>query len=148
MYFGVCVTILITFFWVGTTHCFKFLFLPSTKLHHSLSSSLKGSGTHQHTTTSVLKSLALPYSPSFTASMTTQPSIFSDNTTVRLKDKSGAHEHHDPHQFQAPFFASWFCTNFVILFFPIYLMFRGLAKKCGANTDTLGSEVNLQRRPR
>lgn len=137
MYFGVCVTILITFFWVGTTHCFKFLFLPSTKLHHSLSSSLRGVGPHQHTTTSVLKSLALPY-----ASTIYQPQhdpLFIDNTTSRSKGK-GAHDDplHDPHQFKAPFFASWFCTNFVILFFPIYLLFRGIARKCGANTETIG----------
>lgn len=139
MYFGVCVTILITFFWVGTTHCFKFLFLPSTRLHHSLSSTLRGSSTHQHTTTSVLQSLALPYSSS-SVSITTQDSLFSENATSRpSKAKAGqVDEHHDPHQFRAPFFASWFCTNFVILFFPIYLMFRGLAKRCGANTETMG----------
>lgn len=137
MYFGVCVTILITFFWVGTTHCFKLLFLPSTTLHHSLSSTLRASGMHHHTTTSVLKSLALPYSS--TVSITTQDSLFSENSTTRpTKVKSGLSDDHDPHQFKAPFFASWFCTNFVILFFPIYLMFRGLAKKCGANTETIG----------
>lgn len=140
MYFGVCVTILITFFWVTTTHCFKFLFLPSTKLHHSLSSSLRGGGTHHHTTTSVLKTLALPYSSSLAISITTQNALFSENATSRpSKVKSDLlDEPQDPHQFRAPFFASWFCTNFVILFFPIYLLFRGLAKKCGANTETLG----------
>lgn len=135
MYFGVCVTILITFCWVGTTHCFKFLFLPSTKLHYSLQSTLKGSGSHHHTTTSVLKSLSLPYSPS--VSITAHDILFSDNATTNPK-KLKPEEHHDPHQFRAPFFASWFCTNFVILFFPVYLIFRGLAKKCGANTETIG----------
>lgn len=137
MYFGVCVTILITFFWVGTTQCFKFLFLPSLHYHHSATT--KGSSMHQHTTTSVLKTLALPYSAS-SVSMTTQDSLFGENTTTRPgKEKSGiVEEFNDPRQFRAPFFASWFCTNFVILFFPIYLMFRGLAKKCGANTETLG----------
>lgn len=139
MYFGVCVTILITFFWVGTTHCFKFLFLPSTILHPSLSSTLRDSGRHNHTKTSVLKSLALPYSSSSTFSITTQDSLFSENATMGpTKVKSELTDDHDPHQFRAPFFTSWFCTNFVILFFPIYLLFRGLAKKCGANTETLG----------
>lgn len=138
MYFGVCVTILITFFWVGTTHCFKFLFLPSTRLHHSLSSTLKGDIYHQHhTTTSVLKTLALPYSSSSTA--TVQENMFSENATISSTIvKQGSTDDHDPHQFKAPFFASWFCTNFVILFFPVYLMFRGVAKKCGANTETIG----------
>lgn len=124
MYFGVCVTVLITFFWVGTTHCFKFLYLPSTKFHHSLQSKL---GTHYHTTTSVLKTLDLPY---------TIPMREVDNATKSTKVKSI--DDHDPHQFRAPFFASWFCTNFVILFFPIYLLFRGVARKCGANTETIG----------
>lgn len=133
MYFGVCVTILITFFWVGATHGFKFLFLPSTRLHNSLQSKL---GTHYHTTGSVLKTLALPYS---STSFVTLSIKDSENSTKPIKVKSmlGDSEH-DPHQFRAPFFASWFCTNFVILFFPIYLLFRGLARKCGANTETLG----------
>lgn len=135
MYFGVCVTILITFFWVGTTHCFKFLFLPTSKFHHSLQSKL---GVHYHTTTSVLKSLALPYSATPLISIpTTQDS---ENSTKLLRgSKSGLDDiDHDPHQFKAPFFASWFCSNFVILFFPIYLLFRGLARRCGANTECLG----------
>lgn len=134
MYFGVCVTILITFFWVGTTHCFKFLFLPSTKFHHSLQSKL---GTHYHTTTSVLKTLALPYS---STSLVSLPTLDSDNSTKSIKVKSGlnTNSEHDPHQFRAPFFASWFCSNFVILFFPIYILFRGFARRCGANTECFG----------
>lgn len=132
MYFGVCVTILITFFWVGTTHCFKFLFLPSTKLHYSLSSTLRG-----HSKTDFFNALNVrPYSSPSTVSIPTQDSPLSDNSTSKpTKIKP---DDIDPHQFRAPFFASWFCTNFVILFFPIYLMFRGLAKKCGAHTETLG----------
>lgn len=136
MYFGVCVTILITFFWVGTTHCFKFLFLPSTKLHPSLSIRNSGSTQH-HTTSSVLNKLSLPYSSSF--GLTTKSPPFSENVTTTTPGlRPSFDEHVDQYQFRAPFFASWFCTNFVILFFPIYLMFRGLAKKCGANTETLG----------
>lgn len=136
MYFGVCVTILITFCWVGTTHCFKFLFLPSTKLHYSLSSKLKDNVAHHHTTTSVLESLK-PFAPSSSVSLA---DIFiSDNSSYSTKSKSGiVVEHFDPHQFRAPFFASWFCTNFTILFFPVYIIFRGLARKCGANTETIG----------
>ncbi|KAG5670094.1 hypothetical protein PVAND_000378 [Polypedilum vanderplanki] len=137
MYIGVCVTILITFFWVATTHCFKFLFLPSTKLHHSLSATFRSSYTmHQHTTSSVLKTIAFPYS---TSSMsTTQNSLTSENTTTKPTKVRMSLNETDPMQFQAPFFASWFSTNFVILFFPIYLMLRGIAQKCGANTETLG----------
>lgn len=120
MYFGVCVTILITFFWVGTTHCFKFLFLPTTKFHHSLSSTLRGNGaTHQQAITSVWKTWALP-----SISITTQDSMFSDNgTTKSSKVKPGMAADHDPHQFKAPFFARWdnFMSHvewFLKLFFP------------------------------
>lgn len=92
---------------------------------------------YHHTTASVLQSLALPYSQSST--VTTQDTLFSDNATIEpSKVKPGSIDDYDPGQFKAPFFASWFCTNFVILFFPVYLMFRGLAKKCGANTETIG----------
>lgn len=122
MYFGVCVTVLITFFWVGTTHCFKFLYLPSSKFHNPL----QKHGIQLHTTNSVLRNLALTY---------TIP-IHEVDSNKSTKVKSG--DDHDPHQFRAPFFASWFCTNFVILFFPIYLLFRGIARRCGANTETIG----------
>ncbi|KAL7023787.1 hypothetical protein ACKWTF_012779 [Chironomus riparius] len=130
MYLGVCVTILITFFWVGTTHCFKFLFLPSTKLHHSLSSTFRSSNImHHHTTSSVLKTLALPYQ--------TYQDSYENSTTKTSRVRLSLNET-DPMQFRAPFFASWFSTNFVILFFPIYLMFRGIASKCGAHNETFG----------
>lgn len=137
MYFGVSVTILITFFWVGTTHCFKFLFLPSTQLHHSLSSS-----TSTHTTTSVLQSLqsfqTLPYSSSITT-QNSMPSFFNENATLKPTiTKTKTEDPAGGYQFNAPFFAAWFCTNFSILFFPIYLIGRGFARQCGAETETLG----------
>jgi solute carrier family 35, member F3/4 len=124
MYFGVCVTVLITFFWVGTTHCFKFLFLPSNKFHKSLSTS----SSKNHTMESVRQLFPLPFSMS-TAS--TKPTRDYGNATISSTSE-------EAYRFNAPFFASWFCTNFVILFFPLYLMFRGLAKRCGANTETIG----------
>lgn len=136
MYIGVCVTILITFFWVGTTHCFKFLFLPSTKLHYSFSSLRNNNAFHHHTTNSFLKSLALPYS---TPSILTQDRLLSENTTFKpLINLSSSNSTEKSYQFQAPFFASWFSTNFVILFFPIYLMFQSIAQKCGAAPETFG----------
>lgn len=130
MYIGICVTILITFFWVSTTHCFKFLFLPSTKLHHSISSSFRNT-LHHHTTSSVLKTLTLPYTKF------KYKSEEKENTTFKpIKERTSLNET-DSQQFQAPFFASWFSTNFVILFFPTYLIFREIARKCGKNTETV-----------
>lgn len=118
MYTGIVVTILITFFWVGASHCFYFLF-ASPKLHESL-----------------LKALKLPHLTSMLTSSSLMDSRTNLNDTIK-PTKSTKHEINQI-QFQAPFIASWLSTNFVILFFPSYLLFRGIARKCGANTETFG----------
>jgi solute carrier family 35, member F3/4 len=137
MYFGVCVTIFITFCWVGSTHCFYFLFLPSTKLHHSLSSSMKGNNEISNnnidntshldqgriSSQSVFKAITMPLN---------QPSSSTISVTTSKVKKP------EDLQFKAPFFASWFSTNFAILFFPLFLIFRGCASKCGTNNETIG----------
>lgn len=117
MYIGIVVTILITFFWVGASHCFYFLF-ASPKLHESL-----------------LKALSLSHLTSMLAS-SSQVDVGGLNDTNKAT-KSTKLEINQT-QFQAPFIASWLSTNFVILFFPSYLLFRGIARKCGANTETFG----------
>lgn len=124
MYTGIVVTILITFFWVGASHCFYFLF-ASPKLHESL-----------------LKALRLSHLTSMLTSSSLMESGTEANSGGNLNDtikptKSTKLEINQI-QFQAPFIASWFSTNFVILFFPCYLLFRGIARKCGANTETFG----------
>lgn len=43
--------------------------------------------------------------------------------------------------FHAPFFASWFCTNFAILFFPIYVLGRLSLKKCESPSEIVGDVV-------
>lgn len=91
MYFGVCVTILVTASWVGATHCIKFLYI------------------HTKTATNIL--------PQYVTTNET------NNQTI---------------VFNAPFFASWFCTNFSILFFPIYLIGRLTIKKCESPGEILG----------
>ncbi|XP_037051657.1 putative thiamine transporter SLC35F3 isoform X4 [Bradysia coprophila] len=99
MYFGVCVTILVTASWVGATHCIKFLYIR------------RSSVTHQTIISDDIDS---------------NSSVFyiSKMTTIR--------------EFNAPFFASWFCTNFAILFFPIYLLGRIAVKKCESPSEMLG----------
>jgi hypothetical protein len=43
--------------------------------------------------------------------------------------------------FNAPFFASWFSTNFAILFFPIYLLGRASVRKCGESGEAIGDII-------
>ncbi len=99
MYFGVCVTILVTASWVGATHCIKFLYIRRSSVTHQtiISDDIDGNS-----------------------------SVFyiQKQTTIR--------------EFNAPFFASWFCTNFAILFFPIYLLGRIAVKKCESPGEMLG----------
>lgn len=118
MYIGIVVTILITFFWVGATHCFYFLY-ASPKLHESL-----------------LKALGLSHLASMLTSEVDSTSSGSANDTVKTSKSS--EEEELLHMFRAPFIASWLSTNFLIIFFPAYLIFRGIARKCGANTETFG----------
>lgn len=151
MYFGVCVTIFITFCWVGSTHCFYFLYLPSTKLHHSLSSSMRGlsvSDNASHldqvrtttTTSSVFKAFNQPSSNTGSLSTHDSMGLFSDvgSNLTTMKPKTKVKQQLEDLQFKAPFFASWFSTNFVILFYPIFLILRGCASKCGTNNETIG----------
>lgn len=135
-------TILITFTFVAATHSFRFLYLvrnsfitslPQSKSQHS------NMATTQKTTNTIIQSLtALPYSQPSSQAATTQYSPNGLNLdSSNLTDPNLKIQKPVP-KFNAPFFASWFCTNFVILFFPIYMFGRGIARKCGANTETLG----------
>lgn len=96
MYFGVCVTILVTASWVGATHCIKFLYVRRSNAQIA-----------------------------FDMENTTFP-VYKTKTTTTIT------------AFNAPFFASWFCTNFAILFFPIYLLGRIAVKKCESPSEILG----------
>ncbi|CAH2240646.1 jg14241 [Pararge aegeria aegeria] len=59
------------------------------------------------------------------SSMSTESSI-NNNFTSRIRTH---------HHFNAPFFTAWFCTNWLILFYPLYLIIMLIHKKCkSANT--------------
>lgn len=120
MYIGIVVTILITFFWVGATHCFYFLY-ASPKLHESL-----------------LNALGLSHLKSMLTLDAAADSSSSANANDTVKDAKTSTDDDLMNKFRAPFIASWFSTNFLIVFFPAYMIFRGIARKCGANTETFG----------
>ncbi|XP_053680567.1 solute carrier family 35 member F4 [Anopheles nili] len=139
MYFGVCVTVLVTASWVGATHCIKFLYLrrntyASTLPPHltafitdgTLDAGVAGSAPDQNSTSAMIVHGFGPTS-SFLPS-TAKPIITSDRVQPPITS----------HVFNAPFFASWFCTNFAILFFPIYILGRVAIKKCDGTGEVLG----------
>lgn len=104
MYFGICVTILVTASWVSATHCIKFLYMRRSVYHHTAST------------------------PEFIATNEADP--FDDFATNSTKLSQMPTIITKQQIFNAPFFASWFFTNFALLFFPIYLVGRVTMRKC------------------
>lgn len=134
MYFGVCVTILVTASWVGATHCIKFLYMYQIRFEKSSQSSsmitrngnfFYSENIFENDTNEIFQPIHIPaiipkYSPESIPSMiSVRPNVDSD--------------------FTAPFFAAWFCTNFTLLFYPIYLIGRLMTSNCNESPgETLG----------
>ncbi|XP_058057677.1 uncharacterized protein LOC131208802 [Anopheles bellator] len=149
MYFGVCVTVLVTASWVGATHCIKFLYLRrntyASTLPPHLTAFITADGTpsdpgppggvgpptllDQNSTSAMIVHGFGPTS-SFLPPSTVKPIATSD----RVQPPPPLAQH----VFNAPFFASWFCTNFAILFFPIYILGRVAIKRCDGTGEVLG----------
>uniref|UniRef100_A0A182IVF8 EamA domain-containing protein n=1 Tax=Anopheles atroparvus TaxID=41427 RepID=A0A182IVF8_ANOAO len=139
MYFGVCVTVLVTASWVGATHCIKFLYLRRNTYASTLPPHLtafitdgttdpaSGISPHDQNSTSAMIVHGFGPTASFLPS-TAKPLVTSDRVQPPMTT----------HVFNAPFFASWFCTNFAILFFPIYILGRVAIKKCDGTGEVLG----------
>lgn len=129
-------TILVTASWVGATHCIKFLYQyknSSFSKSHAISapSSVISTNDNFHYVDfeNDTNELFQPYhiSPN-------EPKLTPSGT---IAGKSIADS-----EFNAPFFATWFCTNFVLLFFPIFLLGRLLTNNCNESPgETLGNVV-------
>lgn len=117
MYFGVFVTILVTASWVGSVHGIKYLYLAKP----------------------LLKYVSLPPEATLFVSVDSDDN---DNTTKLIHTFSPTSvSFAQKHTFSAPFFASWFFTNFNILFFPIYMLGRLTVKKCDGTGEVLGDII-------
>lgn len=114
MYFGVCVTILVTASWVGSAHSVKYLYLSKPALKYTV----------------------LPPEATLLVSVDSEDN---DNTT-KLVHTFSPTESSFADTFSAPFFASWFFTNFTILFFPIYMVCRCVTVKCDSG-EALGDII-------
>lgn len=143
-YFGICVTILITASWVGATHCIKFLYIqrdimdPSSFASMSVSASIISSNDNfffedfENDTNELFQTIHLPASaaaaPVPRNPLSAKPS--SSNTAA------------NSHIYNAPFFTAWFCTNFALLFFPIYLLGRLAISSCSESPgEILGNII-------
>ncbi|KAL5285257.1 SLC35F4 family protein [Megaselia abdita] len=102
MYFGICVTILVTASWVGSTHCIKILYRYPVDTEPKASQLLDLSPIYSNET-------------------------FEDSD-AEIKEL----------KFDAPFFISWFFTNFTFFFFPIYILGRVAVRKCDKPAEILG----------
>ncbi|KAH8382918.1 hypothetical protein KR009_005793 [Drosophila setifemur] len=123
MYFGVCVTILMTASWVGATHCIKYMYKYRAPYDDVLNDDQDTSSSRAELSTELEDILAI-----------------SDSSLHHVEDATEMFNipPRQPVYFSAPFFAAWFFTNFSLLFFPIYLLGLLSTRKCEKLSDILG----------
>ncbi|KAH8343941.1 hypothetical protein KR084_002188 [Drosophila pseudotakahashii] len=123
MYFGVCVTILMTASWVGATHCIKYMYKYRAPYDDLLNDDQDTSSSRADLSTELEDILAI-----------------SDSSLHHVEDATEMFNipPRQPVYFSAPFFAAWFFTNFSLLFFPIYILGLVSTRKCEKLSDILG----------
>ncbi|KAH8292460.1 hypothetical protein KR054_010581 [Drosophila jambulina] len=123
MYFGVCVTILMTASWVGATHCIKYMYKYRAPYDDVLNDDQDTSSSRAELSTELEDILAI-----------------SDSSLHHVEDATEMFNipPRQPVYFSAPFFAAWFFTNFSLLFFPIYILGLVSTRKCEKFSDILG----------
>lgn len=134
MYFGVCVTILVTASWVGATHCIRFLYKYSliSKSKATIEPSVISTNANFHYLDFVNDTTETFRTYHISDMVDNEPKLLPAVTITKSVGDS---------EFNAPFFATWFCTNFVLLFFPIFLIGR-LLNNCNESPgETLGNVV-------
>ncbi|XP_015120593.1 putative thiamine transporter SLC35F3 isoform X3 [Diachasma alloeum] len=69
-----------------------------------------------------------------------KPEITSHSSSV---NSSVSGLHHQPLilPYNAPFFTTWFCTNFAVLYFPIYFLCRIVKTKCSNPTEIIAESL-------
>ncbi|XP_031631178.1 putative thiamine transporter SLC35F3 isoform X2 [Contarinia nasturtii] len=130
MYFGVCVTILVTASWVGATHCIKFLYVYQNSSQYSSVTSPSVISTHDN----------FFYGANFENDTN---DIFQISATIPKMSSvtTNSGKRYTESEFNAPFFASWFCTNFVLLFYPIFLVGRLMTNNCNESPGEIFGNI-------
>ncbi|XP_020712127.2 putative thiamine transporter SLC35F3 isoform X2 [Athalia rosae] len=54
---------------------------------------------------------------------------------------SGLHHHHISLPYNAPFFTTWFCTNWAVLYFPVYFLCRVAKTKCSNLSEIVAESL-------
>ncbi|KAM3959738.1 solute carrier family 35 member F3 [Aphomia sociella] len=98
IYYGICVTVILTASWVTATHCIKHMYLQNYPLN----------------------SYGIVYS--------------TESTSVAYNNLTSNHIHN---LYNAPFFTAWFCTNWLIFFYPLYVIVMLIHNKCKSPNDIL-----------
>lgn len=132
MYFGVCVTILVTASWVGATHCIKFLYVYQNSSQYSSVTSPSVISPHDNFVYGI--NFENDTNELFQLSANIHPKMSSVSTNNNGKRYTES-------EFNAPFFASWFCTNFVLLFYPIYLIGRLMTNNCNESPGEIFGNI-------
>ncbi|KRF99741.1 uncharacterized protein Dwil_GK22467, isoform B [Drosophila willistoni] len=123
MYYGVCVTILVTGSWVGATHTIKYMYKYRAPYDDVLNDDQDTSSSRAELSTELEDILAI-----------------SDSSLHHVEDATEMFKipPRQPVYFSAPFFAAWFFTNFSLLFFPIYVLGLISARKYDKLSEILG----------
>ncbi|XP_034130024.1 uncharacterized protein LOC117584945 isoform X1 [Drosophila guanche] len=123
MYFGVCVTILMTASWVGATHCIKYMYKYRAPYDDVLNDDQDTSSSRAELSAELEEIMAI-----------------SDSSLHHVEDATEMFNipPRQPVYFSAPFFAAWFFTNFSLLFFPIYILGLVSTRKCDKLSEVLG----------
>lgn len=134
MYFGVCVTILITATWVGATHCIKFLYIRQNMPLYGTSTIIDETDVISANDNFFFEDFDNETNDLF------EPLHITDKVTPKKSTQNSIAM--ATQNFNAPFFTAWFCTNLTLLFFPIYLLGRmAFSKTTESPGETLGNIV-------
>lgn len=127
--------------WVGATHCIKFLYIRrnisefTSTVSMSASASIISSNDNfffedfDNDTNELFQTIHLPAE----AAAEPVPRILTKPSTPIAAP-------HD-HVYNAPFFTAWFCTNFALLFFPIYLLGHLAFSNCNESAGAILTNI-------
>lgn len=116
-----CVTICVTASWVGATHCIKYLYFHKSAKISETSESTNSSTSgphHQH----------VSFNPPFSFSSLTRWHYGNYYLQIILP-------------YDAPFFTTWFCTNWEVLYFPVYFICYAIRTKCATPSEIVAESL-------
>lgn len=68
-----------------------------------------------------------------------------EHTVTSNSSVTGLYNEHIVFQYNAPFFTTWFCTNWAVLYFPVYLLCQATTKKCSNPSEIIAESLRAFR---